>query len=131
MDHVVVIEDDPVSLTLIVKIVKNLGLEAKEFTDGKSARKYLRQFCTNQAETPLPKLIITDYDMPDTNGDIVSKLVKSNIELEHIPVLMISGNLRGKNMGNAISAGCDEIITKPIEAEKVVSVIKQLVPECA
>lgn len=75
----------------------------------------------------LPDLILSDISMPKLDGYQFCKIVKSNKETKHIPVVMLSGNdglfdkVRGKMAGSA------NYITKPFEPSHLVREIEKFV----
>ncbi len=69
----------------------------------------------------IPDLIITDLILNKAKGTSISSFIKNNPRTRHIPVLIMSGYFQGRNVGDAISSGCDDLIRKPfssIELEK-------------
>jgi hypothetical protein len=75
----------------------------------------------------IPDLILSDISMPRLDGYQFCKVVKSNKETKHIPVIMLSGNdglfdkVRGKMAGSA------NYITKPFEPNHLVKEIEKFV----
>lgn len=58
-------------------------------------------------------LIITDYNMPLMNGLEVIKKVRSDNKLSHLPIIIISAEVKKENMLEAIVAGANMEILKP------------------
>ena len=61
-----------------------------------------------------PSLIFLDLLMPDMNGDVVCRFVKSNKALKHIPVIMVTTKGDPDSRERCIQAGSDDFITKPV-----------------
>ena len=58
-----------------------------------------------------PDLIVTDLDMPNLNGIAFIKAIRKT--LPHVPLLVVSGAKKSIERINALSAGADDLITKP------------------
>jgi len=61
-----------------------------------------------------PDLIFMDLFMPEMNGDLACKAIKSDPELSVIPVLMVTHGGRQADMDRCRDAGCDDLLLKPI-----------------
>ncbi|MCG6962672.1 MAG: response regulator [Acidobacteria bacterium] len=73
-----------------------------------------------------PDLVICDVIMPGTDGYSVCQAIKSNPATLHIPVVLLTGTFEPFDRDRALAAGCDEIITKPFEARKLVDTVESL-----
>lgn len=73
-----------------------------------------------------PDLVICDVVMPGTDGYSVCQTLKSDPETLHIPVVLLTGTFEPFDRDRALAAGCDEIITKPFEARKLVAAVESL-----
>ena len=80
---------------------------------------YIIQTCENGKDALTiikeykPNLIISDIMMPELRGDELCKIVKSNIETSHIPVILLTALSDEKSILDGINIGADEYITKP------------------
>lgn len=108
---ILVVDDDP---TVVVSIFEMLQDAFKEYTflqanSGRTAY--------NVALSKKPKLIITDWDMPNLNGIELIRLLKSNPETYEIPVIMSTGvMLTSEHLRHALEAGAIDFVRKPIDA---------------
>ncbi len=73
-----------------------------------------------------PDIVISDVIMPGTDGYNVCQAIKSDPETLHIPVILLTGTFEPFDRDRALAAGCDEIITKPFEARKLVETVEAL-----
>jgi len=73
-----------------------------------------------------PDIVISDVIMPGTDGYNVCQTIKSDPETLHIPVILLTGTFEPFDRDRALAAGCDEIITKPFEARKLVETVEAL-----
>jgi CheY-like chemotaxis protein len=60
-------------------------------------------------------LILMDMSLPEMDGWQVTKLLKSSQQTCNIPVIALTAHAMSGDRERAMSAGCDEFETKPIE----------------
>jgi DNA-binding response OmpR family regulator len=81
----------------------------------------------NSASHRHPDLIVTDVQMPRMNGIEMIKRIRSENELKGVRILVMSAY--GKRViSDAISAGADGYIEKPVDFEKFLSRIRAILP---
>jgi CheY-like chemotaxis protein len=73
-----------------------------------------------------PDLVLADVVMPGKSGYEVCEAIKSDADLRHIPVLLLSGTFEAFDDDRAQRAGADGHITKPFEAQTLVDRVNQL-----
>ena len=61
----------------------------------------------------LPNLVISDIMMPQMRGDDLCKAIKSDIEISHIPIILLTALNTDKNVIEGLEVGADEYIVKP------------------
>ena len=61
-----------------------------------------------------PDLVFMDLHMNDMDGDKCCHIIKSDGELYRIPVIMVTDGADEEEFERSWSAGCDDIIVKPI-----------------
>jgi CheY-like chemotaxis protein len=74
-----------------------------------------------------PDIILADIAMPKRSGYEVSAFVKSNPELEKIPVLLLAGAFEPVDEAKAKEAKCDGILVKPFEPQHVIARVRELI----
>src|SRR5258708_32327863 len=63
-----------------------------------------------------PDIILSDIIMPEKNGYEVCEYVKSHPEYRNLPVVLLTGTFEPFDPDRADKAGCDAVVTKPVEA---------------
>lgn len=112
-------DDSRIQLILLEKVLQNEGYSVEAFTDGADLITSL------SAETP--DLIISDIDMPNTNGFELIEEVRGMLpEDEYIPCFLISANGDKEVRKRAQSIGVDEFIKKPLEQQVLMDVIEEV-----
>lgn len=79
------------------------------------------------SEIHQPKLMILDMRLPDLNGIEVTKSLKSNPALWHIPIMMITGLSSPEIRQLANDTGVDLFFPRPFEGEDFIHAVAQLV----
>ena len=71
-----------------------------------------------------PDVILMDNWIPDSGGIVASRTIKSDEELQHIPIVYFSANNDIKAL--AQEAGADAFLAKPFDLEELEKVIENL-----
>jgi CheY-like chemotaxis protein len=75
-----------------------------------------------------PDLILMDLRMPQLNGLATARQLRQHVlpELQHVPIVALSAYDPSQHRNVALSAGCNEYVTKPINYELLEKLIKDL-----
>jgi two-component system cell cycle response regulator DivK len=73
-----------------------------------------------------PDLILMDLDLPVISGWEATRRLKGNPETRDIPVIALSAHALTGAREKALAAGCDDFDTKPVEFERLLGKIRQL-----
>lgn len=111
---ILVVEDYDDARRLYRKMLEDIGFCVIEATDGYEA--------IEQVKKGHPNLILMDMSLPSMDGLSATRRIKDIPEMGELPIIGITahGNFYNKR---AIEAGCDAIITKPINLNKLDSII--------
>lgn len=101
------------------EILRNLGFETVEATNGRQALERLQ-------ERPLPDLILVDWNMPEMNGLEFIRAVRSESRFAKIVMLMVTTEIETDQMLRALSAGADEYLMKPFQRAGLVDKLRML-----
>ena len=112
-ENIIVVDDKPNNLRLLVSILSEAGYHVRPSPNGKHALSAIKK--------SLPDLILLDILMPDLDGYEVCKILKKNESTRDIPVLFISGldEIVNKTMG--FELGAVDYITKPFNDREVLA----------
>jgi len=103
---VLVIEDNVLNMKLVRALLKTGAYVIVEATDGISGLEMARK-CN-------PDVILMDIQLPDINGFQVTRMMKKDDQLKHIPVIAMTSYAMKTDEREAYLAGCSGYITKPI-----------------
>ena len=73
-----------------------------------------------------PDIILMDLEMPVVDGWEATRRLKSNPKTRDIPVIAFSAHALAGQREKALTAGCDEFDTKPIEFDRLVATIRRI-----
>ncbi len=115
----------------VVRILNKAGYkDVKSFEDGQQAFDALVELrdqteVSGQDDTRLPRVLISDIEMPQMDGLSLCKKVKEDSELQQITVIMFSSLVSKQMAFRCKSVGADDSISKP-EMDKLVTMLDQL-----
>jgi PAS domain S-box-containing protein len=72
-------------------------------------------------KTKRPDLVLTDVMMPKLDGFGLLKAIRSDVELQDLPVIMLSARAGEEARVEALDAGADDYLTKPFSARELVA----------
>ncbi len=117
LDRVLVVDDEPAIVDLMELYLK---------TDYEIIRAYNGKEALEKARSEKPSVIILDVMMPDMNGYEVCKVLKTSVETQFIPIIMVTA-LSGKDEKiKGLESGADEFLSKPVNRLELVTRVKSL-----
>jgi len=114
---ILVVEDNQDNREMVVKVLKFNGYEVVEAVDGEEG--------IEKAKTEAPALILLDIYLPKMDGYEVAKRLKGDTGLREIPVIALTAHAMKGNREQALAAGCDGYISKPIDIRELPKQIEQ------
>lgn len=113
LGRVMLVDDEPVQLQLMIETVESSGFEVQGFSEGKDLLKEL--------EKKLPDVVLTDLRMPNMNGlELLKHIHKIDPDL---PVVFLSGYLGKEECIEGLSNGAYAFIEKPFNEAKVLNIL--------
>ncbi|MBL6448595.1 response regulator [Fulvivirga sp. 29W222] len=117
MKTVLVVDDFASIRKAIVDTLKRHGFNTVEATDGKDALDTLRS-----SEATID-LVLSDYNMPVMNGFQLLQAVKSDDELKHYPVVLLTSEKANDKKMMAKKAGLDAWVEKPYKIDNLINLL--------
>lgn len=77
-------------------------------------------------EKTRPDIVITDVIMPEKDGYEVCQFIKTHPELEHTPVILMSGVVNRMVAERAFSVKADELLRKPFQPQDLITRVRHL-----
>jgi two-component system cell cycle response regulator len=94
------------------------GLESLTFTDPEAA--------LAQCSATAPDLVLLDYHMPQMNGVEFVTRFRSIAHLKDIPIVMITGEEKKEALYEALQAGANDFLRKPVDAVELITRARNL-----
>lgn len=94
-------------------LIKAGYVNLKKFNNGQEAWNYLKSVQNDPELDNKVSLIITDIEMPKMDGHRLTKLVKENEKLKHIPLIIFSSLINQEMEIKGKQLGADEQLSKP------------------
>jgi two-component system OmpR family response regulator len=110
--RILVVDDDEQIVELFVDVLsRDARYEVKTANNGYDAGMLTREF--------RPDLLVLDYMLPDINGNHVCRTVRSDPDLAHTKIIIVSGVVNQDEVDQLVEAGADEFVKKPFNIEKL------------
>ena len=121
MEHqrILIVEDSPTMRQLLVFALRRLpGVDIVEAQDGMDG---LRKLSSDHFD-----LALIDINMPVMDGLKLIGLMRGEDELRNVPVVVITTEGAEQDRERALRLGANEYLTKPIQANRVLAVVRSL-----
>ena len=126
---IVIAEDDEGHSSLIVKNLRRAGIsnEIIRFKNGQETLDFFMQNGKGPHHVPNDGyILLLDIRMPKVDGVEVLRQLKQDAELTKIPVTMLTTTDDPREVDECYRLGCNNYITKPVDYDKFVEVVRQL-----
>ena len=111
--NILYIEDNPDNMTLVKRVLEAAGYTLFQGATGLEGLAV--------AEKEDIDLILLDINLPDIDGYEVARRLRHNTKpkLVHVPIIAITANALKGDAENALTAGCDVYMSKPINIHEL------------
>jgi CheY-like chemotaxis protein len=119
MARILVVDDEPDIVRVVVKIMEARGHQVSTARDGVEA--------IERITGDPPDLVILDLNLPRVDGYEVCKRIKSDARTAHVPVVMMTAayvSVEDARTGQRI--GADEYVIKPFLREVLIHNVERL-----
>lgn len=116
---VLVVEDYDDSREFIKFLLEDYGFDVLEATNGYEAVEAVKR----QA----PDLILMDIAMPVMDGLTAARRIRQEKEFQKLPIIAITAQSENVK-GSAFEAGCDALISKPLDFDDLKPMLNRYLP---
>lgn len=113
---VLIVEDNELNMKLFHDLLEANGIGTIQTRDGTNVMELAR--------TRKPDLILMDIQLPEVSGLDVTKWLKDDAELRHIPVIAVTAFAMKGDEQKIREGGCEDYISKPISVTRFLEVIE-------
>lgn len=121
--RVLLVEDDRASLLAIESQIAELGYAVETASNGAEAYAMLKE------DAARADIVVSDRMMPVLDGLALTRRIKREAEMRHIPVVLLTGAAETADISAGIEAGAFYYLTKPPAPALVASVLASAVQE--
>ncbi|MDR3632314.1 MAG: response regulator [Isosphaeraceae bacterium] len=126
---ILLVEDNPkdLELTLVALEKTNLANEVVIVRDGAEALDYL--YCRGPHESRArgnPAVVLLDLKLPKVDGLEVLEKVKSDPELQSVPVVMLTSSREERDLLRSYKLGVNAYVVKPVGFREFIDSIQDL-----
>ena len=116
-EKILIVEDNPLNLELIVDILQVRGYEIFTATTGKES--------IELAKKAMPDLILMDMQLPVLDGYEATRRIRQDPQLKSIPIVALTSYAMRGDKERIFEAGCNGYIAKPIDTRKIIKQIRE------
>ncbi|MCA9732990.1 MAG: PAS domain S-box protein [Deferribacteres bacterium] len=106
---ILLVDDDDSTREAMRFLLENAGYQVEFAGDGEKA--------ITLAQRLRPDLILLDVMMPGMDGLQTTRVLKSQKQLQDIPVIALTARAMQEDREKALAAGCDDFLSKPFEMD--------------
>jgi two-component system cell cycle response regulator DivK len=120
MPKILIVEDNEMNRDMLSRRLERRGFAIVMAVDGQQG--------VDMARSEKPDLILMDMSLPVMDGWTATQTIKGDAELKGIPVIALTAHAMEGDREKAMSAGCDDYDTKPIELPRLLEKIGKFLP---
>ncbi len=113
---VMIVEDNELNMKLFHDLLESRGYDTIQTRNGLEALDLAREH--------RPDLILMDIQLPEVSGLVVTKWLKEDDDLAHIPVIAVTAFAMKGDEERILSGGCEGYISKPISVPHFLETIE-------
>ena len=118
MTRVLIVEDDELNRDSLRRLLRRRGFEIQLAVDGQEG--------VDVARAELPDLILMDMSLPIIDGWEATRRLKAEPATRKIPIIALTAHALTSDRDRALTAGCDDYDTKPIDLDRLLPKINAL-----
>ncbi|MEM8672318.1 MAG: EAL domain-containing protein [Cyanobacteria bacterium P01_G01_bin.67] len=117
MSKILVVEDDPLTLSSVKDLLEAENFQVIGAEDGEIALEIIEENAFD--------LIVCDLFLPKVNGYEILSSMRKNIDTAKIPFIVLSGRNKRRDVALGMEIGVSDYITKPFLNEELINSIQE------
>ena len=119
---ILVVEDDVRNIFALSSVLEPLGGSIVIARNGREA-------LARVSAKPVPDIVLMDIMMPEMDGITAMQEIRKKPELRDLPIIALTAKAMPDDQQRCIAAGANDYISKPIDVDKLVSLIRIWMPK--
>ncbi len=119
MTKILLVEDNEMNRDMLSRRLARKGYEVVVAVDGQAG--------VEMATSESPDLILMDMSLPVIDGWEATRQIKAASATGAIPVIALTAHAMATDREKALDAGCDDYDTKPIDLQRLLGKIEELI----
>lgn len=115
-ETILIVDDSPDNLILTQFLLESEGFSVRTAEDAEQALEVLRTY--------RPSLILMDLQLPGVDGLELTRRLRASADFREVTIVALTAYAMKGDEENALGAGCDGYITKPIDTRTFPSVVR-------
>lgn len=118
LPKVLLVEDNEINRDMLIRRLSRAGYTVVAAGDGAEALDKMR--------TEHPALVLLDMNLPVKDGWTTCQEARSDAALSDIPIIALTAHAMDSDREHALSIGCNDYATKPIDFPDLLNKIERL-----
>ena len=118
---ILIVEDNDLNLKLFRDLLGANGYDTVETKEGYEA--------INLTKSLRPDLILMDIQLPEISGLEVTKRIKADKDISHIPIIAVTAFAMRNDEEKILHAGCQAYVSKPISIVDFLASVRQFLKD--
>ncbi|HEX8422336.1 MAG TPA: response regulator, partial [Pyrinomonadaceae bacterium] len=118
---VLVVEDFEDNRFMMRRLLEMSGYRVLEAINGEEAVEVARR--------ERPGLILMDLSLPLLDGLAATRRIRQHEDLRDVPIVAVSAHDTADFHADALAAGCNDYVTKPIDFDQLEALLGRLLPK--
>lgn len=114
---ILIVEDNELNMKLFQDLLEAHGYKTIPSRNGREAFELIKKH--------KPNLILMDIQLPEISGLEVTKWIKQDENVKHIPVIAVTAFAMKGDEEKILQGGCEDYIAKPISVSSFLDVIQR------
>ena len=121
--RVLMVEDNVVNMLIAVAMLERWGVEVTQACDGREALSAVQRAADEQQPF---HAVLMDVQMPVMSGHEATRALRQTQVSKHLPIIALTAAALVTERDEALAAGMDDFLTKPIDADKLHATLLRL-----
>ena len=113
-------EDDPDNAFMLSQRLHRHGIEVRHVEDGEQALQWMAGHVADA--------VLLDINLPRIDGLSVLRRLRADRATRTLPVIVVSASVLQDATGQAMAAGADAFVAKPVDFARLLDILFRLIP---